>query len=189
MSEDADFPITRVLEDLAGGREGAADQLLSLVYQELHRIAKARMRDLPPGNSFQPTALVHDAYDKLFGGAPPHFENRRQFFMAAARAMRNILVDHAREKARLKRGGGLVRVDIDRLSDAARAAPEDLLALNEAVERLDEGRRRIVELRFFAGFTVEEVAETLAIPPRSLAREWRYIRARLHHALTPEGGS
>lgn len=135
----------------------------------------------------QPTALVHDAYAKLFPIESPTWENRRQFFMAAARAMRNILVDHARHDARLKRGGGHARIDIEGLSVAASSLPEAIVALNEAVERLDSKRRELVELRFFAGLTMEETAKTLDIPLRTLEREWRYVRARLRKDLSDIG--
>jgi RNA polymerase sigma factor (TIGR02999 family) len=188
MSGDGDASITRLLQDLERGRPGAGDALLAVVYGELHRMAQAKMAGLPPGQSLQPTALVHDAYQKIFASEAPTWENRRQFFMAAARSMRNILVDQARHHARLKRGGGHERVDFDSLSLATTSPPEAVIALNEAVERLDPARRELVELRFFAGLTMEETAKTLDVPLRTLEREWRYVRARLRKDLAgPEG--
>lgn len=182
-----DASITRLLNDLEHRRPGAGDALLEVVYGELHRMAQAKMAGLAPGQSLQPTALVHDAYAKLFAVESPTWENRRQFFMAAARAMRNILVDHARHHARAKRGGGHARIDLEGLSLAASSPPEAIIALNEAVERLDPKRRELVELRFFAGFTMEETAKTLEVPLRTAEREWRYVRARLRKDLSDPG--
>jgi RNA polymerase sigma factor (TIGR02999 family) len=195
MSSGSEASITRLLRDLDVGGAGAADALLAAVYGELHEMARTRMAELPPGQSLQPTALVHDAYFKIFGNENPTWDNRRHFFMAAARAMRNLLVDQARHRARQKRGGGRERVDLDRLSIAASSPPEAIVALNEAVEKLDAKRREIVELRFFAGLTMEESAKTLDVPLRTLEREWRYVRARLRKDLSesdeppPSGGS
>jgi RNA polymerase sigma factor (TIGR02999 family) len=187
VSTANDAPITKLLNDVEDGTPGSRDALLAVVYGELHRMAQAKMAGLPPGQSLQPTALVHDAYAKLLPLESPTWENRRQFFMAAARAMRNIIVDHARHDARIKRGGGFARVAIDDISVAASSTPEAIIALNEAVEKLDERRRELVELRFFAGLTMEEAATTLDVPLRTLEREWRYVRARLRRELSDFG--
>jgi RNA polymerase sigma factor (TIGR02999 family) len=187
VTNASDAPITKLLNDVENGRAGARDALLAVVYDELHRMAQAKMAGLPPGQTLQPTALVHDAYAKLFPLQSPSWQDRGQFFRAAARAMRNIIVDHARHDARLKRGGGLVRIAIDEISAATSTAPEAIVALNEAVERLDARRRELVELRFFAGLTMEETATTLDVPLRTLEREWRYVRARLRKDLSDFG--
>ena len=178
--------ITQVLATLAGGEKQAAAELLPLVYAELRRLAKSRLAKLPPGQTLQPTALVHEAFVKLVGSSDPGWQNRGHFFGAAARAMRDILVDQARRKASLKHGGDRQRVDTDDMELAIETPVVDLLALDEALNRLeqdDERKARIVMLRYFAGLSREETAEVLGITTRTIDREWRYIVARLHKEL------
>jgi RNA polymerase sigma factor (TIGR02999 family) len=153
------------------------------------------MAKTPRGQTLQPTALVHEAFLRLVGredpGAP-EWQNRGHFFFAAGRAMRDILVERAREKGRLKRGGGRRRVDLENLAVAAEAPGEDLLALDEALKQLEAEypwESRIVTLRFFAGLTIEETAYALATPLRTIERDWRFARAWLHRALNDDDAS
>ena len=179
-----------VTEVLAAAREGspqAAAKLLPLVYTELRRQAEIQLARVPPGQTLQPTALVHEAYLRLVGDADPGWENRRHFFAAAANAMRNILVEQARRKAAIKRGGGRQRVELDDATMAIEPPTENILAINEALkklERRDPRAGQVVTLRFFVGLTEEETAKVLDISPRTVRREWAYARAYLHRELT-----
>ncbi len=178
--------VTRLLRAAAAGDAGATGQLVPLVYRELRRMAAAEMARAAPDGTLQPTALVHEAYLKLVGKGEEAWESRRHFFFAAARAMHDILVEEARRKAALKRGGGGRRLDLDRLSVAQEAPADDLLALDEALQRLareDPRKAQLVQLRFFAGLSAEETAAVMGTPLRTLEREWRYARARLHRDL------
>ena len=158
------------------------------VYDELRRLANARLAALPPGQTLQPTALVHEVYLRLADRAQP-IESTRHFFFAAARAMHDILVDRARQKASLKRGGDRQRADQDP-SDLPIAAPtEDVLALDEALKRLeadDPRKGQIVNLRFFAGLTIEETAAVLGVSHETVKREWRYIKTWLYSQLADD---
>ncbi len=179
--------VTQLLATLAAGDKQAAADLLPLVYEELRRLAKSRLSKTPPGQTLQATALVHEAYLKLVGEADPGWENRGHFFAAAARAMRDILVDQARRKASVKHGGEFRRVDADEVEVSIDAPATDLLALDQALKRLerdDERKARIVELRYFAGLSREEIAEALGVTTRTIDREWRYVIARLHKELS-----
>ena len=178
--------MTALLRAAQEGDESAAARLLPLVYEELRKLAKARMARLPPGETLQPTALVHEAYLRLLGKADLRLEGRRHFFFAAARAMRDILVERARAKAGPKRGGGRLRVELK--DDAAAAEPpaEDLLALNEALSELEKEdplKAQIVQLRYFAGMSAEEAAQVLGMSERTLHRHWRFIKAWLRRRL------
>jgi RNA polymerase sigma factor (TIGR02999 family) len=173
--------ITRVLAAIEQGDPHAADQLLPLVYDELRQLAAQKLAAEKPGQTLQPTALVHEAYLRLAGpGEPRSYKDRSHFFAAAAAAMRRILIDSARRKQTQKRGGGLQREPLD-----AVAAPEpdaELLALDEALEKLaaqDPQKARLVELRYFAGLTGEQAAEVLGISPTTADRHWAYARAWL----------
>lgn len=173
-----------------GDRQAAAD-LLPLVYAELRELARARLAKTPPGNTLQPTALVHEAYLRLIGTHDPGWDSKAHFFGAAAEAMRNVLVDQARRKHRVKRGEGRRRVELNTDDfDAPLASPvEDILALDAAIERLradDERKAQIVTLRCFAGLNREETAAALGVSVPTIDREWRYIVARLHKELTEE---
>jgi len=164
----------------------AAEELLPLLYAELRRLAQARMARLPPGNTLQPTALVHEAYVRLARSGRSQWNGRGHFFGAAAQAMRQILVDQARRKSARKHGGGQKRLDVDDLDLPIETPVEDLLALNQALERLerdDPRKAQIVLLRYFAGLEREEVAEVLGTSLRTVDREWRYIVARLHKEI------
>lgn len=179
--------IDRILENAQEGDPSAAAELLPLVYGELRELARARMAYLPPGMTLQPTALVHEAYLRLIGPEDPGWNNRGHFFAAASLAMRQILVDEARRKGAIKRGGGRKRLDIDKLDLAAPLPDEAVLELDEAISRLEEEdplQARIVMLRTFAGLTREETAAVLGMSVRTLDRRWRYIIARLHQELT-----
>lgn len=178
--------VTRLLKAAGDGDRQAASDLLPLVYAELRRLAEAWMAKTPPGQTLQPTALVHEAFLRLVGHEEHGWENRGHYFFAAGRAMRDILVERAREKGRLKRGGGRRRVDLDNLAVAVDAPGDDLLALDEVLKRFEAEHPwecRIVTLRFFAGLTNEETAEALATPLRTIERDWRFAKAWLREAL------
>jgi RNA polymerase sigma factor (TIGR02999 family) len=179
--------VTRILDALGRGEARAAGELLPLVYAELRKLATARLAHESPGQTLQATALVHEAYLRLVGDEPGRpFDGRGHFFAAAAEAMRRILVDRARDKARRKRGGGLARVDLD-LDDVARDGPgEDLIDLDEALEDLareDPLCARLVSLRFFGGLPLGEAAELLGLPRRTADRQWAYAKAWIFERL------
>ena len=175
---------TRLLEAAAGGDRQAAADLLPLVYDELRRLAAAKLAVEAPGHSLNPTALVHEAYLRLVGDQ--QFDGQGHFFAAAAEAMRRILVNHARDRNRLKRGGGRRRVDLDRLTGLAAAGDDDLLGLDDALDRLAEdypAAAELVKLRFFGGMTLGEAAEALGMFRRTADRHWNFARAWLADAL------
>ena len=185
-------PVTQVLRAIEAGDPRAASQLLPLVYEELRRLAAQKMALEPPGQTLQPTALVHEAYLRLVAdddGAPPdqpRWAGRSHFFAAAAEAMRRILVENARRKKRLKHGGDLHRVDLEGQDKTVEADPEDLLAFDDALTRLaqeDAAAAEIVKLRFYAGLSVEEAAEALGLSRASAYRHWTYARAWLRCAV------
>src|SRR5438309_6104615 len=180
--------VTRLLDAAAAGDRRAAADLLPLVYDELRKLAAARMAAEAPGNTLQPTALVHEAYLRLVSPAKPQaaFDGRGHFFAAAAEAMRRILVDAARRKGREKHGGDRERVDLDAAAPAAPDARHDLIALDAALTRLaseDPQAARLVELRHFAGLSVAEAAQALGVAPRTADRVWAFARAWLHREL------
>jgi RNA polymerase sigma factor (TIGR02999 family) len=182
--------ITRILEASGRGDPRAAAQLLPLVYDELRRLAAAKLAQEKPGQTLQATALVHEAYLRLVAGerpgSSPPWDNRRHFFAAAAEAMRRILVEIARRKHRLKRGGDRQRIDLRQIEAVSDAPSEDLLALNEALDLLaaeDPQKAELVKLRCFAGLSVEEVALALGISRATAARWWAYARAWLYDRL------
>jgi RNA polymerase sigma factor (TIGR02999 family) len=174
--------ITFLLQASGRREDPAREELFKLVYEELRRMAAARMAREAAGQTLQPTALVHEAWLQLVGDGERTWENRAHFFGAAADAMRRILIDAARRKVTLKRGGGLERVDIDEL-DLAQASPDEhVLLINEALEDLekeDPVRARIVVLKFFGGLTNREVAQNLGLGERSVERQWAAAKARL----------
>ena len=178
--------VTPILGAAQTGDKDAAARLLPLVYDELRKLAQARMRQLPPGQSLQPTALVHEVYLRLIGKPNLPLESRRQFFFAAARAMRDILVERARRKAGPKRGGGRRRVELNEQVAILEPPSQEVQELHEALnelEQLDPRKARIVELRYFAGMTTKETAEVLGISERTLSRQWRFIKAWLKQRL------
>ena len=177
--------VTTLLLAVHQGRPGAADELLALVYAELHGIARKKMTQVPRSDTLQPTALVHEAYLRLFGKTNPTWANRRHFFFAAARAMHDILVEQARRHAARKRGGNRERIDLDEGAIVA-SQSEELLALNEAIERLEAIHPRvakIVMLRFFGGLKHDEVARTLETSSATVRRDWTFAKAWLRDAL------
>jgi RNA polymerase sigma factor (TIGR02999 family) len=177
--------VTRVLQAIESGDPLAAEQLLPLVYDELRKLAAARMAEEKPGQTLQATALVHEAYLRLVGSAEPRgYRDRRHFFAAAAGAMRRILIDQARRKLTDKRGGGRKRLQLEGL--AAPVPDEELLALNDALDQLaaeDPVKARLVELRYFAGLTSDQAADVLGISPSTADRHWAYARAWLQTAV------
>jgi RNA polymerase sigma factor (TIGR02999 family) len=179
--------VTRILSAIDAGDEQAADRLLPLVYDELRRLAAARLAHENAGHTLQPTALVHEAYLRLVGGEPAQpWNSRGHFFGAAAEAMRRILVENARRKRRLKRGGARQRLDLDQIDIAAPQTADDLLALNEALDALaaaDAQAAELVKLRYFAGLTVKQAAEVLGVAPRTADFLWAYARAWLLERL------
>jgi RNA polymerase sigma factor (TIGR02999 family) len=168
-----------------------AEELLPAVYAELRRLAAALASRLPPGQTLTPTALVHEAYLKLVGDQDPGWEGRRHFFGAAARAMRNILVDQARRKARHKHGGKAQRIELAEGLAVIEPPADDLLAVDEAIEKLKAERPDLAEialLRYYSGLSAEETAEVLGMSVSTLRREWRFARAWLERHLG-EGGT
>jgi len=176
--------VTRILSAIEQGDPHAAEQLLPLVYNELRMLASAKLAQEKPGQTLQPTALVHEAYLRLVGDQ--HFDNRGHFFAAAAEAMRRIVVETARRKRRLKRGGGLVRQEFDEAFLVAPKPREDLVALDESLNKLatvDKTAAELVQLRYFAGLSIPEAAEILTISRRTADRLWAYARAWLHQEM------
>ncbi|HZT82945.1 MAG TPA: ECF-type sigma factor [Gemmataceae bacterium] len=176
--------VTRILSAIDGGDPAAAEQLLPLVYDELRQLAAARLAHEKPGQTLQATALVHEAYLRLVGGEQ-QWNSRGHFFAAAAEAMRRILVENARHKSRQKHGGGRRRVSLNDVP-AVERTPEDVLTLDDALARLaaeDPAAAELVKLRFYAGFSVEEAAEALAISRAQGYRQWNCARAWLRCAL------
>src|SRR6266404_164817 len=178
--------VTRILEAIQSGDPHAAGQLLPLVYDELRQLAARRMAQEKPGQTLQATALVHEAYLRLVASgdasAPraQHWDSRGHFFAAAAEAMRRILIDRAREKRSEKRGGTHKRLDIDAMDLATTITPDQLLAVDEALAKLarvDPAAARLVELRYFAGLTVDEAGKALGISTATAYRHWNYARA------------
>jgi len=179
--------ITTILEHAANGQARAAQELLPLVYEELRKLAAARMANEGDTSTLQPTALVHEAWLRLVGSEQPSWKNRAHFFAAAAEAMRRILIENARRKQALKRGARPVRIDLDRVDIAITANEESLLAMNEALEKLavqDPQSAQLVKLRFFVGLNYEEAAQTMSISERSAKRCWAFARAWLYRELS-----
>jgi RNA polymerase sigma factor (TIGR02999 family) len=172
--------VTRILSDLVQGDPHAADQLLPLVYDELRQLAAQKLALETPGQTLQPTALVHEAYLRLVGDQK--FEGRGHFFAAAAEAMRRILVENARRKKAVKHGGDLQRVDMEGQDVPVRPPPEEIVALDDALTRLtaeDSEAAQIVQLHFFAGLSIEQAAEALGVSRATAYRQWNFARAWL----------
>ncbi len=181
--------LTVILKRLDQGDPRAADELLPLVYEELRKLAAAKMARENPGQTLQATALVHEAWLRLGGDDQPEWQNRAHFFAAAAEAMRRILIDNARRKNYLRHGGGATRVNLQGLELAAQMDDEQLLALHEALDRLaahDAEKAQIVKLRFFAGLTNEQAAKVLGVSEPTVKRHWAYARAWLFRAMNAE---
>lgn len=178
--------VTHILNRAQQGDAKAADELLPLVYEELRKLAAARMAQESAGHTLQPTALVHEAWLRLTGGQQPAFDGRGHFFAAAAEAMRRILVENARRKGRLKRGGEWERVGLENLDVAVSTNDDTLLAVHEALEKLasiDPLGAKLIELRFFAGLSNVDAAKALGLAERTAKRTWAYARAWLHEEL------
>jgi RNA polymerase sigma factor (TIGR02999 family) len=179
--------VTRILSQIESGDAQAAEKLLPLVYDELRRLAGARLAAEPSGNTLQPTALVHEAYLRLIGtsnGEP--WDHRGHFFAAAAESMRRILIDNARRRAATRHGGELQRQTLDPDAVPAAEVREDLLALDEALDRLaieDPLKANLVKLRYFAGLSLAEAAAALGMSERTAGRHWAYARAWLRRAI------
>jgi RNA polymerase sigma factor (TIGR02999 family) len=184
--------VTQILSAIERGDAHAAEQLLPLVYSELRKLAEQRLAQEKPGQTLQATALVHDAYLRLVGQKDEqHWNSRGHFFAAAAEAMRRILVESARRKRRIKHGGNQQRVDFDVLACQVEAPVDDLLALDDALARLeatDEAAASLVKLRYFAGLTMPEVAAAMGVPLRTAERNWTFARTWLKRELSGGGG-
>ena len=179
--------VTRILTAIERGDTKAADTLLPLVYEELRRLAAAKMSQEPPGQTLQATALVHEAYIRLVGSQDQNWSGRTHFFAAAAEAMRRILIDNARRKQRLKRGGGRQKVGLTDAEPAIEGPSDDLIALDEALDRLaemDKTKADLVKLRYFAGLTLEQAAGVLNLPERTAKRHCAHARAWLYRQVT-----
>jgi RNA polymerase sigma factor (TIGR02999 family) len=167
--------VTEILGELRGGNRGTIDELLPIVYGELRRLANGHLSRERGDHTLQPTALVHEAYIRLVGQRDIEWHGRAHFFGIASRLMREILIEHARRRNRIKRGGGATQIAIDGFASIGEESPMDVLAVNEALEKLeelDEQQARIVEMRFFGGLTIEEVAEVMDISTATVKREW-----------------
>jgi RNA polymerase sigma factor (TIGR02999 family) len=186
--------LTSLLRAWAAGDAGAFEQLVPVVHRELHRIARHCMAAERIGHTLQPTALINEAYLRLVGVGQVDWQDRSHFFAMSARLMRRILVDVARSKAYLKRGAGAIPAPLDEAMAVAPERAPDLVALDLALDALgqvDERKSRVVELRFFGGFTVEETAESLGVSPETVHRDWRVAKAWLRRELgkDPSGGA
>jgi RNA polymerase sigma factor (TIGR02999 family) len=187
MSVQGSSQVSVVLQAAQSGDRQAAADLLPLVYEELHKLARARLARQPPGQTLQPTALVNEVYLRIAGESNVTWEGRQHFFFAAARAMRDILVEQARRKAGAKQGGGRRRQELDEACAVLTPPSDDVLAIHEALEELearDSLNAQIVLLRYFTGLTMEETAALLGVPERTLGRKWRYIRAWMMKRLS-----
>lgn len=186
--------VTQILDQIQQGDPHAAEQLLPLVYEELRKLAAQKLAQEAPGQTLQATALVHEAYLRLVrpaggGRGPPeeqHWDGRRHFFAAAAEAMRRILINRARDRGRLKRGGGWRRLRLEHIDLSLAEPPDELLILNDALDKLaqeDPVCAELVKLRFFAGLTLDEAAQTLGVVRRTADRYWAFARSWLYAAL------
>ncbi|MBL8213106.1 MAG: sigma-70 family RNA polymerase sigma factor [Bryobacterales bacterium] len=178
--------ITELLKAAAEGEHGSQDALFNAVYTELHRLSVANLRKERAGHTLQPTALVHEAYLRLVGGKALRFESRAHFFVTAARIMRRILIDHARSHCAAKRAGALKRVDLDEINVTVEESAEDLLTLDTALDQLAElnaRQARVVELRFFSGLDMVEIAQVLGTSEKTAKRDWALARAWLEKTL------
>ena len=178
--------VTRLLEAIQHGDPKAAEELLPLVYEELRKLARAKMSYEAAGHTLQPTALVHEAWLRLGGGEGARFENRAHFFGAAAEAMRRILIDRARRKQALRHGGDQARVDISEVDPAIMAKEDELVAVDEALEKLaqeDAGLAELVKLRFFVGLTNKECAGVLGVSEPTVERRWAFARAWVYREI------
>ena len=178
--------VTRILHSVESGDAKAADRLLPLVYDELRKLAAHKMVNESSGHTLQPTALVHEAWLRLVGSEQRTWQNRVHFFGAAAEAMRRILIDRARRTRALRHGGGQKRLDVENVEIASATADDQLLAVNEALDKLaarDKQKAELVKLRYFIGMTIEEAAQILGVSEPTAKRYWAYARAWLYHEI------
>ena len=178
--------VTQILNAAGAGDPQAADKLLLLLYGELRKLAAQKMANEPPGQTLQPTALVHEAWLRLVGSGQENWNNRGHFFGAAAEAMRRILVERARKKARFRHGGRLERVDLDRVLLAVQDNDDTILAIDEALEKLaaqSPAKARVVKLRYFSGMEHAQIAEVLGVSEPTVRRHWAYARSWLYAEL------
>ena len=183
MTEPSQLEVTRLLVRLTDGDRGVLDELLPLIYGELRRLAAGYLRRERVGHTLQPTALVHEAYLRLVDQTQVRWQNRAHFLGVAAQMMRRILVDHARGQRAEKRGGDFQKLSLDENIDVSGERASDLVALDEALQRLaefDPQKARVVELRFFGGLSVEETAEVLGVSAPTVKRQWRMAKAWLY---------
>lgn len=188
MPDEADHDVTRILAAIGAGDDSAGEALFARVYDELRAIAGRFMAQERSDHTLQPTAVVNEAYLRLCGPQAPSWQNRAHFFGAAAEAMRRILIDHARRKVSLKRGGDQIRVELPDVAGPGETDLEDLLSLDRALGRLegrDPAMAQVVKLRYFAGLSVEQTAEALEMSPRSVNRAWTGARAWLRREMEP----
>ena len=183
--------VTLLLKEVANGNQEAVGKLIPLVYDELHRVAENRLRLERPDHTLQPTALVHEAYLKVVAQRDAKWQNRAHFFAVASSLMRRILVDYARGRLRDKRGGKQAKVPLEKVFVISRGRCDELLALDETLEKLaklDPRQSRVVELRFFGGLTVEEAAKVLGVSSKTIKREWKMAKAWLYGELKKRHG-
>ena len=182
--------VTQLLNAIDAGDPQAADQLLPLVYEELRKLAAARMAQEKPGQTLQATALVHEAWLRLAGTQPQRWDSRRHFFAAAAESMRRILVEKARRRLRVRHGGGLERVDLEEVEIASDVREERLVAMDEALARLereDPKKAEVVKLRYFVGMTNRETAEAMGLSEATVERHWAFAKAWLFSQIQAAG--
>jgi RNA polymerase sigma-70 factor (ECF subfamily) len=186
MSGELQHEVTRILHDWTDGDQNAPERLMPYVYDELRRLARSFLARERDSHTLQPTALVHEAYVRLVDQRSVNWQNRAHFYGIAANMMRRVLIDHARAHATEKRGGAAVRLSLDDVQVPIEQRAADLVALDEALEKLagfDERKCRIVEMRFFAGLTDEEIAEVLGVATRTVLRDWKKARLWLYREL------
>jgi RNA polymerase sigma factor (TIGR02999 family) len=185
--------VTRILSQIEQGDPRAAEQLLPLVYSELRKLAAVKLAQEQPGQTLQATALVHDAYIRLVDvEKAQHWDSRRHFFSAAAESMQRILIENARRKKRLKRGGKLERADLPDVPEIEHAPLDDLIDLDQALRKLgleEPEKAEVVKLRFFTGLPLEEISQILGISVPTIKRHWRYARAWLHKEMHQDSDS
>jgi RNA polymerase sigma-70 factor (ECF subfamily) len=183
--------VSRLLREWANGEQSALEALTPLVYAELRRLATSYLRSEEPGQTLQPTALVHEAFIRLIDHSAPDCQNRSQFYGMAAHMMRQILIDHARNRKAVKRGGHAVRLSLDENLVASHERDVDLVALDDALElmaAIDPRKSQVVEMRFFGGLSVEETAEALKVSEKTVRRDWQFAKAWLLQELRGNKG-
>jgi RNA polymerase sigma factor (TIGR02999 family) len=184
-------PITLLLHSLANGDRTALDGLIPIFYQELRKMAAGSLRNERPGHTLQPTALVHELYTRMLGQEHPDYRSRAHFLAVASQVMRQILIDHARTRNAVRRGGGVQKFSLVEAIDAVAEVPPAIVAVDDALrvlERDDPGKARLVEMRFFGGLTAEESAEVLQLPVQTVRRQLRVAQAWLRRELEQAGG-